>query len=157
MREKNVCNMDCFNCKYKDCINNKIELEEYLESEKIDRNIINERGQKRNRKLSNLAIKKKREYREKNPESEKAYARAYYSVNRERYRKYRLANKDRKRAYDKDYQEKNREKITEQKKIYGEKNKERLRERQKEWREKNREKIREYQRKYYLRKKSEDK
>lgn len=156
MKKKMVCNLDCFNCKHSDCINSKIELSEYRKSESIDKNIISERGQKSNRKLSKLAIEKRKEYRENNPENELSYARAYYTVNRERYKKYRLQNKDRKRAYDKDYREKNKDRITEQKRIYGEKNKERLRERQKEWREKNKDKIRAYQRKYYLGRKSKE-
>ncbi len=156
MAEKKVCNIDCFNCEYEDCINDKLEIEDYLAGEKIDRDIIRDRSQKRKRKLSKLAIKRKKEYKDNNPENSRAYARAYYSVNRERYRKYRLENRDRKSAYDRKYSQENKDKIAERKKIYGEKNKQHLRERQKEWREKNREKIREYQREYYLRKKMEN-
>lgn len=155
MCEKSVCSMDCFNCEYEDCVNERLEINDFVTSEEIDRNIIRERGQKKRRKMSALAKRKREEYKTQNPQDRKAYARAYYDLNRERYRKYRLRNTDRKSAYDRDYFNKNKDKINERNKIYGEKNKQHLRERQKEWREKNRDKIKEYQREYYRRKKLE--
>ena len=150
---KTVCDMDCFNCKYDDCVNDVIEIEEYVESENLDRDIISRRSQKKARKMSEKAIERKREYLSENAEGRRAYAQAYYALNRERYVKYRLENRERKSAYDRRYFSDNRDKISQKHKIYGLKNKEHLRERQKEWREKNREKIREYQKEYYNRKK----
>ncbi len=152
---KAVCDRDCFNCAFDDCINDVIEIEDYIESENIDKGIIKKRGQKRNRKMSEKALKRKKEYLSENAEGKRAYAQAYYSLNRERYVKYRLENKERKSAYDRRYFEKNREKICEKNKVYGLKNKEHLRERQRQWREKNREKIRAYQREYYQCKKQQ--
>ena len=139
---KTVCDMDCFNCKFDDCVNDTIEIEEYLESENLDRDIISRRSQKKARKMSEKAIERKKEYLSENAEGRRAYAQAYYALNRER-----------KSAYDRRYFSDNRDKISQKHKIYGLKNKEHLRERQKEWREKNREKIREYQKEYYNRKK----
>ena len=155
--KKSICDFDCFNCKFEDCVNGRLEKEDYESAEKMDKNIIEHRGEKNTRKLSEFALIRKKEYREENRDSKKAYARAYYELNRERFLKYRLSNRKRKSAYDRQYFEKNREEIQKKHKIYGQKNKEHLRERQKEWREKNRDKIKEYQRKYYLRKKKENK
>ena len=155
--KKTVCDLNCFNCKFEDCINDRLEIEDFRSAEEIDKSIINERKRKKTQKLSQYAISRKKEYHKDDPENIKAYAKAYYSLNRERYKKYRKLNRDRKSAYDRDYFSKNREDISKKQKIYGEKNKERLRERRKEWREKNKEKIKEYQRQYYLRKKDENK
>ena len=152
---KNICDFDCFNCRFEDCINDRLEIEDYIAGENLDRSIITQRGQKKARKLSAQAIKSKKEYHSSDVEGKRAYARAYYSLNRERLKKYRLENKERKSAYDRRYFEKNREKICERNKVKGLKNKKHLRERQKEWREKNRDKIREYQRQYYLKRKLE--
>ena len=132
-----------------------MEFDDYVESDNIDRDIISQRKEKTNRKMSAKAIKRKKEYLSQNPNSKKAYAQAYYSLNRERYVKYRLENRQRKSAYDRQYFKENRSKICEKNKIYGLKNKEHLRQRQKEWRQNNREKIRAYQHEYYLRKKKE--
>ena len=141
VKVKAVCDRDCFNCTFDDCVNDLIEIEDYIESENIDKDIIKKRRQKRNRKMSEKAVKRKKEYLSEDAEGKRAYAQAYYSLNRERYVRYRLENKERKSAYDRRYFNDNREKIREKNKIYGLKNKEHLRERQKEWREKNREKI----------------
>ena len=155
MSVKQVCDLNCFDCKFSDCINDRLEHADFELSQSIDKNIIEQRENKKSRKLSPLAKKRKEEYRTEDRNNARAYARAYYDLNRSRLIKYRLQNRERKSAYDRDYFEKNREKITEKNKIYGLKNKEHLRVRQKEWREKNRDKIREYQRQYYLRKKNE--
>lgn len=154
---KTLCNLDCFNCKFKDCVNDRLEIEDFRSAQKMDKNIIECRGEEKTRKLSQYALIRKKEYQNENRDNKNAYARAYYDLNRERFRKYRLSNKERKSAYDRQYFQKNRDEISQKHKIYGQKNKEHLRERQKEWREKNREKIKEYQRKYYLRKKKENK
>lgn len=151
------CDLDCFNCKFKDCINSQLELSDFNSAQEMDKNIIEHRPEKKTRKLSQYALIRKKEYHDENRDNKKAYAKAYYDLNRERFEKYRLKNKARKSAYDREYFQKNRDEICEKHKIYGQKNKEHLRERQKEWREKNRDKIKEYQRKYYLRKKQENK
>ena len=155
--KKAVCDLNCFNCKFEDCINDRLEIEDFRSAEEIDKSIIHERKGKKAQKMSKYALKRKKEYHTEDPEDSRAYAKAYYSLNRERYKKYRALNRDRKSAYDRDYFSRNKEEISKKHKIYGAKNKERLRERRKEWREKNKDKIREYQRQYYLRKKEENK
>ncbi len=157
MCAKAVCDMNCFNCKYEDCVNDKLEFDDYVLSNSIDKDIIIQRNEKITRKMSKYALQRKKEYKTENRQKEMAYAQAYYTLNRERFKKYRLENRERKSAYDRAYFEKNRENIIEKNKIYGLKNKEHLRERRKEWRSKNRDKIKEYQRQYYLRKKLENK
>lgn len=155
MSLKALCNLDCFNCKYDDCINDRLEISDFTASEDIDKDIIRQRRGKDGRKMSKLALRRREEYKTEDRSSKKAYAEAYYSLNRNRLKKYRLENRERKSAYDRAYFERNKEKICEKNKIYGQKNKQHLRERQKEWREKNRDKIREYQHQYYMRKKAE--
>lgn len=152
---KPLCNLDCFNCRFVDCVNDRLEMEDYKSAEKMDKNIIEHRDGEKTRKLSQFALMRKKEYHSENRDNKKAYSRAYYDLNRERFEKYRLLNRQRKSAYDREYFLRNREKIKKKHKIYGQKNKEYLRERQKEWREKNRDRIKEYQRQYYLRKKEE--
>ncbi|MBQ9937090.1 MAG: hypothetical protein IJO86_02035 [Oscillospiraceae bacterium] len=154
-KTKKICDFDCFNCKYSDCINDRLEYDDYLAVEKIDKLIIDKRENAGRRKMSKLAMERKKAYHTENPLDKKAYARAYYDLNRERYKKYRLENKERKSAYDRNYFEKNSEKINERNKIYGLKNKQHLREAQKRWREKNREKLRAYQREYYKKRKEQ--
>ncbi|MEE1279370.1 MAG: hypothetical protein UHH95_00885 [Oscillospiraceae bacterium] len=155
--KKAVCDLNCFDCKFEDCINDRLEIDDFRLVEEMDKTIIDQRKEKKAQKLSKYALERKKAYKTENPEDKKAYAQAYYSLNRERYKKYRRQNRDRKSAYDRDYFSRNREEINKKHRIYGLKNKERLRERQKEWREKNRDKIKEYQRQYYLRKKEENK
>lgn len=149
-----VCDRDCFHCKFDDCINDRLEIEDYLESEKIDKTIIDAPRQKRSRKMTEKARLRKKEYHLKNAEGKASYAKAYYELNREYYSRYRAENRDRKSAYDRHYFEENRERISQKNRAYGEQNKERLRQRHRQWREENREKIRAYQREYYQRKKS---
>jgi len=156
MCAKLVCDLNCFECKFEDCINDRLERSDYKISQSIDENIIKQRKDKKTRKLSALAIKRKEEYKTEDKNKALAYARAYYDLNRSRLIKYRLQNRERKSAYDREYFTRNKDKITEKNKIYGLKNKEHLRQRQKEWREKNRDKIREYQRQYYMQKKLEN-
>ena len=60
--KKAVCDLDCFNCKFDDCINDLLEIEDYVESENLDRDIISERRQKKARKMSALAKKRKKRY-----------------------------------------------------------------------------------------------
>lgn len=156
MCAKYVCDLNCFECKFDDCINDRLERSDYEVSQSIDENIIQQRRGKKSRKMSSLAKKRKAEYKTEDKSKALAYARAYYDLNRSRLVKYRLQNRERKSAYDREYFSRNREKITEKNKIYGLKNKAHLHERQKQWREKNRDKIREYQRQYYMRKKLEN-
>ena len=54
-----VCNRDCFNCPYPDCIVDDMTAEEYREQSRIERELIRPRSRKE------IAIAaKKREYRE---------------------------------------------------------------------------------------------
>ncbi len=152
---KAVCDLNCFDCKFEDCVNDRLEIGDFRSGEELDREIMRERNPRKARKLSQQALKRKKQYHSENETGKRAYAQAYYQLNRERYVKYRLENRERKSAYDRDYFSRNKDVICEKHKIYGLKNKEHLRERQKEWREKNREKIRSYQREYYLRKKQQ--
>ena len=80
MCAKFICDMNCFDCKFDDCINDSLVHADFTASQGIDDNIIEQRKDKKRRKLSPLAKKRKEEYRTENKNSTKAYARAYYDL-----------------------------------------------------------------------------
>lgn len=95
---KSICNKDCFNCPYPDCINDELDYEDYRELAQIDKD------------LTSTPIKKKlaaqqKAYREANREKVAAAQKAYREGNREK-----LA------AAQKAYYEANREKLAAQQK-----------------------------------------
>ena len=75
-REK-VCDKDCFNCPYDDCINDELDAEDYRSARAIDDFV-----RPRTRAEEAIAAKK-REYREANREAIAAKKREYYEANRE--------------------------------------------------------------------------
>ena len=77
----NVCNHDCFNCPYPDCIVDDMTAEEYRELRRIERELIRPKSRK---ELSIAA--KKREYREANREKYNAYMREYRRKQRDKAR-----------------------------------------------------------------------
>lgn len=92
----NVCNHDCFNCPYPDCIVDGMTAEEYRESSRIERELIRPKSRKE------IAIAaKQREYYEANRESIAAKKREYYEANREKHnaymREYRRKQRDKAR------------------------------------------------------------
>ena len=100
----------------------------------------------------------KKEYRLKNRERAKKYAKEYYLKNKEYAKKYAkewcLKNKERKKEYDKKYRLENKEHIKEYAKEYAKeynlKNKERIKKNMGEYRSKNRERAKEYSKEYRL-------
>lgn len=77
----NVCNHDCFNCPYPDCIVDGMTAEEYRESSRIERELIRPKSRK---ELSIAA--KQREYYEANREKHNAYMREYRRKQRDKAR-----------------------------------------------------------------------
>ena len=72
-----ICNKDCFNCPYPDCINDCMDHEDYVEAAERDREL---RSTPEKRKLA----AQQRAYREANREKLAAQKRAYYEANREK-------------------------------------------------------------------------
>lgn len=93
-----ICDRDCFNCRYDDCIlpEEKISIDEIKE---IDR-------------------------REKNPKFRTPKEKERFERQRKYFQKYRLANLGKFREYHKAYRSKNKEKLKEYKRQYYLKNKE---------------------------------
>lgn len=87
-----ICNHDCFNCQYPDCINDEITLDEYREIAERDAEIKWWNRLIPNSERQSLILKRGRDkaWREANKESIKAW---------------REANKEHLRAYNKAYRE----------------------------------------------------
>lgn len=142
-----ICNHDCFNCQYPDCMNDDITLGEYREIAERDAEIKWQNSLKTDserQKLLNL-----RAYHKANADKERAYKMAYREVHKERLRAYDKAyyeiNKDRKCANKKAWNEANKEHVCaygkaynkahkEQRKAYLEANKEQINARQRAYR-----------------------
>ena len=94
-----ICNKDCFNCPYPDCINDCMDHEDYVEAAERDREL---RSTPEKRKLA-------------------AQQRAYYEANREKVaaqqRAYREANREKLAAQKRAYREANREKVAAQQRV----------------------------------------
>jgi hypothetical protein len=86
-----VCNRDCFNCQYEDCIVDDMTLAEYAESRKRELTMHKTPEQKR------IAAKQKAYY-EANRDEIAAKQKAYYEANREAYNAYMRDYLRRKRA-----------------------------------------------------------
>ena len=76
-----VCNKDCFNCPFPDCINDEMDHEDYLDSAIIEKEIILPKTSKQKK----LAAQKK----------------AYYEANREKLQEYGRVYMRRRRAAEK--------------------------------------------------------
>ena len=78
-----VCNRDCFNCTFDDCILDVLDAEDYKEQRRIEKEILLPKSEKE----KELAAKR-RAYYEANKEELAAYQRAYREANKERLRAY---------------------------------------------------------------------
>lgn len=151
-----VCNRDCFNCPYDDCVVDEMTEADLLESIELDRSLFTQT--KRRRKPAT----NQNGYSQAELEKRRAYARAYYHKNRhkfaERQKAYYAAHRDeilakhkayyqenrdeilvKNKAYLKEYYKANRERLSAKKKEYYLKNHSKIRAQQKSYREKRRE------------------
>ena len=76
-----VCNRDCFNCAFDDCILEELEAEDYAEQRRIEREIVKPKSAKE-KKIAAY----QRAYREANREKYNAYMREYKRKQREKAR-----------------------------------------------------------------------
>lgn len=72
----NICDKDCLNCKYSDCICDEYELIDFIDSESLDKEIID------NRKVFDLSSKSKYENSEKGKKARCKAAKKYYKMNK---------------------------------------------------------------------------
>lgn len=100
-----ICNKDCFNCPYEDCINDEMDHEDYREAAVRDRELFMT-PKKRERAAYQKAYYEKnkekraayqKEYREKNREKLAAGKKAYREAHREAYNRYHREYARRKR------------------------------------------------------------
>ena len=95
-----VCDKDCFNCSYDDCILDDLDYDDYKELAAIDKELV------RTPEKTKLAAQQ-RAYREANKEKLAAQQRAYYQANKEklaaRQRAYYQANKEKLAAQQRDF------------------------------------------------------
>ena len=99
-KKKPVCNRDCFNCIYEDCIDGSMTHRDYQEQAAIEKELL----------FPKTAAEKKvaatqKAYREANREKVAEYHKAYYEANREKVA-----------ATQKAYYEANREKLAKKRK-----------------------------------------
>lgn len=116
-----MCNRDCFNCPYEDCIEEGMTYQEILDIEGRDRGQAATRTEKQTRKNER--------------------SKAYYVTHKEQYHENYLKHRDERMAYYYDYYEKNKEVVKARKKRYYEKNKEKVSAWKKKYYEKNKETI----------------
>ena len=92
MSKQPVCNRDCFNCVYEDCVLDDLSLEDYKQTTTIEKELLFPKSQKQKK----IAAGKK----------------AYYEANREKIaagqKAYREANREKIRSYMRDYMRKKR-------------------------------------------------
>ena len=142
-----ICDRDCFNCRFDDCICDEMTADDWKAARGID-DFIHTKTEKE----KSIAAYKK-QYYEENRESIAAYKKKYYEENREtiaaKQKQYREENRESIAAYKKQYYEENRETIAAYQKKYYEENRESIAAYQKKYREENRESIAAYQKQYY--------
>ena len=90
---KPVCNRDCFNCIYEDCIDDSMIHEDYVKQSEIEKELLFPKTQKDKK----IAAGKKA-YREANREKIAAGQKAYYEANREKYNRYMREYRRRRRC-----------------------------------------------------------
>ena len=107
---KPVCNRDCFNCVFEDCVLDELNHDDYKQSAAIEKELLFPQSAKQKK----IAAGKK----------------AYYEANREKIaagqKAYREANREKIAAGQKAYREANREKIAAGQKAYREANREKI-------------------------------
>lgn len=88
-----ICNEDCFNCPYPDCVRDDLTAATYADLATIDKTIINP-PTLRQRKVA----AQQRAYREANKEKVAAQKRAYREANKEKRREYNRRYRAKKKA-----------------------------------------------------------
>ena len=156
-----ICDRDCFNCRFDDCICDEMTADDWKAARGIDDFIHTKTAKEKSieaykkqyyeeNRESIAAYQKK--YREENRESIAAYKKQYYKENRKtiaaKQKKYREENSESIAAYQKQYYEENRESIAAKQKKYCEENRESIAAYQKQYYEENRESIAAKQKKY---------
>lgn len=96
-----MCNKDCFNCVFSDCINDEISNDDLTALEEIEKIV----GLIKPKKKSGYTKERKRQYYYEHKDKFREYKRKYYQENKERLE-----------AYQKEYTAKHRQEIDEKRK-----------------------------------------
>lgn len=137
---RRLCNLDCFNCKYKDCINSTVTIKDYKLSKDLDKAIIKEITPPyvlRRRKASlswyyrnrEAELIRKKKYREENRDMIREKGRQYHLEHKEQDNQRHLA------TYYSNHEE-NKKKRRDSKRARYQANKEYYRQKQREYRHK---------------------
>ena len=101
-----ICNKDCFNCQYPDCVLDELDAEDYRESSQRDR-ALKERTDKQRK-----AAARQKAYYEANRDKVAARQKAYREANRDKVaaqqKAYREANRDKYNAYMRNYRKRSK-------------------------------------------------
>lgn len=99
-----ICNKDCENCPFDDCINDEMDAQDYRDAAQRDKLCMTERQKKMKAQNRRSYLKKK--------EEKLAYSRAYYRANKEKaaaYQKaYRAEHRGQTNARNREYERRNR-------------------------------------------------
>ena len=119
-----ICNKDCFNCPYEDCINDEFDDNDFRELKKLDKEL-GEMNTTTGYEYDQYR-KKKRQYYQTHKEERKAYQRSYYQTHKEERKEERRAynrkcyqtHKEERKAYQRSYYQAHKEEHKEKCKVY---------------------------------------
>lgn len=83
-----ICNKDCFNCPYPDCINDEFTADDAAELDMIERDFIQPPPDKITRRKRQTAPENYQKWIVQNKARKQAYDRAYYRLHRATRKKY---------------------------------------------------------------------
>lgn len=125
-----VCNRDCFNCPFDDCVVDDYTYDEVVEARERDKEYALTEMDNSTREKVKKNTEYLREYYQKNKDKIREYNRWYCEEHkdemREYYRKYAQENKEAIKAYKREYYQKNREARKEYQREYRRRRKEAL-------------------------------
>ena len=111
--KKEICNYDCFNCVYDDCINDSLTYNDYKQSKALDK------------ESKQVAGKVAETYYERNKERIRMQCKQYYQKNRgkvlQHNKEYYKKNKEKVLQYHKEYYKKNKDRIIQERKLLAQK------------------------------------
>lgn len=136
-----ICNRDCFQCAFDDCILPEEDVS-HSEASAADR-------RDRIARLISPQSYPRKPYKPRRSSSRKPYQTSKPAISHDKQEYYRK-NRDTILAKKREYYRKNRDVILEKDAVYYEKNREQILEKHAEWKAKNRESIKAYNHEYYL-------
>lgn len=122
--KKEICNYDCFNCIYDDCINDSLSYNDYKQSKALDKESKQVTGKvaetyyERNKERIRM---QRKQYYKKNKEKVLQYHKEYMQkVKKENpfyYKEYYQKNKEARKRAQREYYKRNKDRITQKRKL----------------------------------------